>query len=196
MIKTGCMFAICLMLLVHTKVRDVSAQTPTHKLFLLEDDTRKEWCVYANESQWKSQVASSGAARVATMYYSDARLTSVDITTEDETGDWIVFDHYALSATGDIQQVQRKVNILPGDRSVSETFLVLDGKAKLQTRTTTSLSAGDKLTDAEHWLPRVRVVTRLKNFPFVSLTTVKYSDVLSKGKTCAAVSTDASKFSP
>jgi len=89
-----------------------------------------------------------------------------------------------LANAGDLKELQRRVNILPGDRSVSETHLISNQKAKLQNRTTTSLSTGEKPTSSEEWLPEVFVATRLKNFPFRALTTVKYSDGALKGRIC------------
>jgi hypothetical protein len=184
MAKTAPMLATALLALaVQAQVAPV--QTTHNKVFLLGDDGRKEWCAYASDSLWKERVASTGAATVATMTFSNARLTSVEVTTEDEAGDWMVFDHYTLSAAGDLENLRRRYNILPGDRSVSETYLFADGKAKLQNRETTSLTTGEKLTAGEKWLPEVRFATRLKDFPFAPLTMLKYSDVLSKGKICA-----------
>jgi len=130
---------------------------------------------------------------VATMDFSNGHLTSIDVTTQDEAGDWMVFDHYTLGNAGDLKELQRRVNILPGDRSVSETYLISDQKAKLQNRTTTSLSTGEKPTSSEEWLPEVFVVARLKDFPFRAQTTVKYSDVASKGRICVPAQSSATR---
>jgi len=121
---------------------------------------------------------------VATMDFSDNQLTLIDLTTEDEAGDWMVFDHYTINVAGEPEILLRKSNILPGDRSVTLTYLILDGKAKLQKRMTTSLTTGEKFTGPENLLPRVPVITRRADFPFRSLNAAKYADVLSKGKIC------------
>jgi hypothetical protein len=185
MLKIGYTVALVVMLSTESAIPSTSAQTEAKKLFLLSDDHRKEWCAYASESTWKSQVELSGAGTVATLDFSSGHITLIDVTTEDEAGDWAVFDHYSLTDAGELQQLRRKVNILPGDRSVAETYTITERKARLQNRTTTSLSTGEKLKNAEEWLPEVRVVTRLSDFPFAALTTLKYSDVLSKSKICA-----------
>jgi hypothetical protein len=177
-------FLALILLAVALKAQEAPPQTSPHMFFLVEDEHRKQWCAYSSESSWKSQVDSLDAATVATMNFSDDHLAAIDITSEDEAGDWMVFDQYALSNHGDVQELRRMANILPGDRSVVETYLIVNGNAKLQNRTTTSLRTGEKLTSPEDWLPEVRVFTRLRDFPFARLTTVRYSDALSKGKIC------------
>ena len=137
-------------------------------MFLVYDDHLKKWCAYAKESSWKSQVAALAADTVASMHFSEGRLISIDVTTQDETGDWMVFDHYTIETGGNLQQLRRRINILPGDRSVSEIYLIAIGKAKLQSRATTSLTTGKELTGSEDWLPEVPTFSRLGDFSFAA----------------------------
>jgi hypothetical protein len=167
------------------------AHLPPSRLFLLSDSGRNEWCIFANEQLWRSQVESTGASLVATMDILDGHLKAIDLTTEDEAGDWMVFDHYTIAVNGDLQDVRRKSNILPGDRSVVETYSIAEGKAKLLSRTTTSLSTGKKLTNPEDWLPEVPITTRINDFPFAPLAKVTYAEILSKRRICTIDLTSA-----
>ena len=169
-----------------TQIPDSSVQPAHSSVFLVYDGHNKEWCAYTNESSWKSKVDSSDAAIVATLNYSRSRLESIDVTTDDEAGDWTVFDHYTLTQIGSIGQLERRVNILPGRRSVLETYTLAGEKPKLKSRETTVLTTGKKLSDGETWLPDVRIAARVADFQFASLAKMKYSEILSKGKVCSA----------
>ena len=190
--KATPMLAIIAVLCGQSAVQKPSGKRVSNELFLVNDEQRNEWCAYANESLWKSQVDTVGADTVATLSFFETHLTSIEVTTQDETGDWLMIDHYTLGTAGDIKQLQRRANILPGDRSVSETFSITNGKAKLEKRDTTSLTPGQKLTSTEDWVPPVPIVTRLEDFPFAPLTALKHSEVNSKGKICAQVHSAAS----
>jgi hypothetical protein len=161
-------------------------QTEQIKLFILHDVKQRQWCIYASESQWKSDVNSSGAPTVASLEFEAGHLNAVDLTHQDEAGDWIVYDQYELGRTGELQQDQREIRILPGDRLVKEVYLIRDGIAHKQNSNTQSLSTGQKLTNVEDWLPDVPVISRLKDFPFAPLIGVDRSRILAKGKICDA----------
>lgn len=158
---------------------------PTNELFLVADEHNAEWCAYRDEASWRSRVDALGADTIATFSFSNDHLTSIEVTTQDETVDWLVIDNYTLGDSGEPSQLQRRANILPGDRSVVETFLIIDGKLKLKDRSTTSLKTGQKLKSTEQWIPEVPIITRKKDFPFADLMKMKYSDVIAKGKACS-----------
>ena len=145
----------------------------------------RQWCIYASESQWKLDVNSLGATTVASLKFATGHLQAVDLTHQDEAGDWIVYDHYELGQTGDLRRDQREIRILPGDRLVEEIYLIRDGVVDKQNSSTKSLSTGQKLTNGEDWLPDVPVVSRLKDFPFAPLLDVDRSRILAKGKICS-----------
>jgi hypothetical protein len=183
---TGTRVLAALAIISATWISHAIAQQPVRRsIFLASDDHQKEWCAFTDEASWKSKVELSDAAIVATLNYSNSRLDSIDVTTEDEAGDWTVFDHYTLSQRGVLERLERKANILPGRRSVLETYALADGKIKLSSRETKPLTAGQKPI-SETWLPDVRVAARLGDFQFASLARMKYSEIQSKGTVCVA----------
>jgi len=159
----------------------------TSKIFIANDADHHQWCAYPTQSAWQSDVKLFGSGIVATLTSAQGRLSSIEVTTEDEAGDWIVYDHYTVSTDGTLQEDKRKINILPGDRSVEESYLIRDGKAKKQSSTTKSLSTGKSLASSEDWVPEVSVIARLKDFPFASLIrTATDTDSLLRGRECVA----------
>jgi hypothetical protein len=155
------------------------------KLFLAIGADSQEWCIYTDEARWKSDIASLGSSSVGTLDYSGDRLSAIDVTQEDETGDWIVYDHYSVSPDNRPTQDSRRINILPGDRTVNETYAIENGHAERRSSLTRSLSTGQAPSNSEKWLPDVPVFVDLHDFPFVSLIPHKYSENLSDGKRCA-----------
>lgn len=154
--------------------------------FLLEDAKQERWCAYGNKSLWTSDVQSFAASVVATVEYSGDHLSKISVTEEDEAGDWIVYDHYAVGEKGNILGLNRIINILPGDRSEEETYIVVNGKAKKQSSISRKLSTKEVLTvqKEKDWLPDVPIVTRLSDFPFASLIIGKRVRVSLSEKKC------------
>jgi len=160
------------------------AQSKTTKILFLEDVDHKEWCAYANESIWKSTVDSLGAMTVGSLNYEKDQLSAVDVTEDDETGDWIVYDHYTVDPRGEPSWNKRKINILPGDRTIDETYQIQNGKATRRSSSIRSLSTGKNLSDPERWLPKVAIITRATDFPFAALIAQKYPETFSQSKVC------------
>jgi hypothetical protein len=162
------------------------AQTADTKLYLLHDEARHQWCSYTSEGAWEKERDSIGTGEVGALEYSGGDLAEIDATYSDETGDWIVYDRYFVEPSGKIARLERKSNILPGDRSVEEVFVIASGKAQRQSIETRSLVTGEPKTspDEETWLPKIQIVTRVQRFPFRALVRLKYSPGSSKEKSC------------
>ena len=164
------------------------AQSAAKKIFALQDDEHQQWCAFTTESAWKSRVDALSAIRVATVEYLDDRPSTISITEEDEAGDWIVYDRYSLDRRGAIQKLSRTTNVLPGDRSVTEEFLIRNGKANKQATTYKSLSTGTAAVGpGTARLPDVPVLTSVQPFPLVSLLEKGRSELLAKGTVCAQI---------
>jgi hypothetical protein len=166
------------------------AQSTGKRFFLLEDAEHHQWCAYGNESEWTSEVKSLTALMVATLEYSGDQVSKIAVTEEDEAGDWIVYDHYLIGDKGEIRELKRTINILPGDRSEEETYLVLDGKAKKQSSNSRKLSTKEVLPaqqEQKDWLPNVPIIPRLQDFPFAALISGKHLEPASSGKVCVPV---------
>ena len=148
----------------------VSAQAKAYKVFLLEDAGNDQWCSYITESRWKAKVHELGAMTVATLSYSNDHLTQIDVTETDETGDWTVYDRYFLDGHGQLVKLSRLLNVLPGDRSVSQTFSISNGKATRTASSEKRLSTGKAVTSpAAEWLPDLPIKTGTSMFPFSPL---------------------------
>lgn len=186
--RPGAILSGILFLLGALVVNSALAQSTGKRLFLLEDAEHHQWCAYGSESEWASEVKSLTARVVATLEYSGDHVSKISVTEEDEAGDWTVYDHYVIDEKGQIRELKRTINILPGDRSEDETYLVLDGKAKKQASDSRRLSTKEALPEKEKdWLPNVPIVTRVRDFPFASFILEKHPELSSTGKVCVPV---------
>lgn len=160
-----------------------SGQAKTAKVFLLEDTASNQWCAYDEEAAWNTAVRDAGAMTVGTLTYSNDLLLRIDVTETDETGDWIVYDHYFLDDHGRIEKLSRMINVLPGDMSVSQMFSIRNGKAKKIATSEKQLSTGKPLTSPKPvWLPDLLIKTRTNVFPFSGL--LEHSDLRTASKIC------------
>jgi hypothetical protein len=150
------------------------------------DSENGKSCVYADESIWKSDIQKTGASRVAVSESINGNVHSIDITQGDEAGDWMVFDHYSFAKDGTVNALTRKINIIPGDRSVDEVYKVQDGKLIKTDSTVRSLTGDGNPTTDDTWLPVVPMFNRLTNFPFASLLRSTPSQVTAAGRICTS----------
>jgi hypothetical protein len=163
-----------------------SAQTKASKVFLLEDAGNNQWCSYLSESTWKAKVQEAGATTVGTLIYSNDHLSQIDVTETDESGDWTVYDHYFFDEHGRMVKLSRLLNVLPGDRSVSQTFSIRNGKAEKISTSEKQLSNGKPVTKpAGDWLPDVAIDTNLDMFPFSAL--LNRPGLRTSARSCAKV---------
>jgi hypothetical protein len=147
-----------------------STQAKAPKVFLLEDPGTTQWCAYNAEATWNARVLDVGAMRVGTLTYSNDHLSTIDATETDESGDWTVYDHYFLNDRSQIVKLSRMINVLPGDKSIVQTFMISDGKAAKVGTTAKQLSTGKPLTLPKSvWLPELTVRTEIRTFPFSAL---------------------------
>jgi hypothetical protein len=121
---------------------------------------------------------------VGTVDFWNSHVSAVSLTEEDDAGDWIVYDRYSLDGSGAIRTLDRTINILPGDRSEREVFLINGGKANKRSTASLRLSTGKPIPPSKDWIPDVPVVTNVKEFPFWSLIDSKSLEVWSKGRAC------------
>lgn len=145
---------------------------PAAKAFLLENTASRQWCAYTKKSTWKAAVHSVGAMTVGALVFSNDNLRQIYLTETDGPGDWTAYDHYFLEGRGTIVKLARIINVLPGDRSVLETYAVRDGTAKTIATTVRRLGAGKPLASPKPvWLPDLPVAAKTRAFPFSGLLT-------------------------
>lgn len=163
-----------------------SAQSKAPSVFFLEDTARNQWCAFNSEAPWNAAVQDAGAMTVGALTYSNDLLSQLDVTETDESGDWTVYDHYFVDEHGQLVRLSRMINILPGDRSVSQTFSISEGKATKTATTAKQLSSGKPLTSPKPiWLPKLPIETNIKMFPFAAL--LERSDLRTSNKSCVKI---------
>jgi hypothetical protein len=155
-------------LLLHAGI--ASAPAKASKVFLLEDAGNNQWCSNISEPTWKTKVQETGAMTVGAVIYSNDHLAEIDVTETDESGDWTVYDHYLFDDHGQMVKLTRLLNVLPGDRSVSQVFSIRNGKAKKTGTSEKQLSSGKPVGAPKgDWLPDVTIEADPKMFPFSAL---------------------------
>jgi hypothetical protein len=164
----------------------VSTQTKAPRIFFLEDNGKAQWCAFNSEATWKTAIQDTQAMTVGTLTYSDDHLSQIDVTETDESGDWTVYDQYFLDDQGCIVKLSRMINVLPGDRSVSQFFSIREGRATKTLTTVRRLSTGKALTSPKPiWLPELPVETSVKMFAFSRL--LRYPGLRTTIKTCVQI---------
>jgi hypothetical protein len=161
----------------------VSGQKGPREIPYLEDARSRQWCAFDTQSEWQAAVNNTRSMRVGTLIYPDGLLSEIHFNQEDEAGDYIVYDDYFVDARGSIVKLSRKINILPGRRSVVQVFSVMNGKAKKTGETATDLSTGEPLISPRPiWLPNLPIHTSIRAFPFSEL--VGKPGLTNSTKTC------------
>lgn len=167
-----------------------AARVAAKTLYFLRDDHDKRWCGYADKSRLEAQVRSLGAMVVGGVDYTNGRVTTVDITEEDETGDWAVNDEYTLDENERMRTLKRTINIIPGNTSEEQVFRVQGGKAIKLRSTYRDLRTGKPTNSRADWFEPSPVITSLQAFPFWMLIATKRQVVWTAGEACIP---DASK---
>jgi hypothetical protein len=181
------MVSAVLLSLGSVSTNDALGQTILRRVFLLQDSEHQHWCAYRTESAWASEVKSLSSPVVASFEYADGRVSKVSVTEEDEAGDWIAYDAYALNENGDIEALRRTFNILADDRKVDVTYAIKDGKAMEVAKTSRRLSTKEILPSQKDWLPGVPTFTRVQDFPFFPILADKHPEAWPKGRKCSAI---------
>lgn len=177
-------YGFFLLLLLGSKAfGGVGTQSKIRQLYLLEDADHKRWCAFDKKSTWQSKVNKISAMWVAKVVYIDDYVSAVNITEEDQTGDWIVYDKYSLDK-GVFRTLNRLINVLPEDRSVRQVFVIDSGKARGRTAIHTRLSTGKAITPATDLLPDIPVFTNIHALPFSVLMGDRRFEVWTKGELC------------
>ena len=161
-------------------------QSANKNVYLMEDDEHHQWCGYRTEAAWRSEVDAVSSSVFAIVDYANDHVASIRLTTGDTpgAGDWVVFDTYSLDANGKLRGLKRVMNVLPGDRSEHEEWLIQNGKATKQRSTTLSLETQKPAQRPDAELPRVPIITNVERFPFWPLTRDKGQEIVAKGKVC------------
>ena len=159
-------------------------RTPGKAVYFLKDDSHKQWCAYANESRFKTQIQSLKAMIVGGADYADGRLLTARVTETDETGDWAVNDEYTYNKSGKIQALKRTINILPEDFSEEQIFVIENGRAVKQRSVYRELRTGKVSQKSVNGFEAPPVITNTEGFPFSDLIGSKRYEVWSKGSVC------------
>jgi hypothetical protein len=139
---------------------------------------------------WQDEVGKISALRVGTLDYINDHITTLDVTEESESGDWVVYDHYSFDEDGILSKLNRTINILPGDRSVKSVFVIHNNRAKKRSTVALKLSTGKLVSLSKEWLPHIPIITNAQAFHFSPLIDAKQFkiQILSQGRMCIQVS--------
>lgn len=161
-------------------------QSVNKSVYLMEDDEHHQWCGYRTEIAWNSDIGAVSAQASAIVDYANDHIAFIRLTTVDwpGAGDWAVFDTYSLDPNGKLLGLKRAINVLPGDRSEHEEWLIQNGKATKQRSTTLSLETQKPAERSKTELPKVPIVTSLERFPFWPLIRDKVQEIAAMGKVC------------
>jgi hypothetical protein len=158
------------------------------EIFFLEDDQRRQWCGYSDQSEWKSAVQSLSAMIVGGVAYLKDRVSVIHVTETDESGDWAVYDEYTLDQNGRLQKLKRTINVLPGRITEDQIFRIENGKAIQESRSSRELGTGKPTQfPGGNWRPDLPVITNVQAFPFWPLILDARAEILAKGKACVPV---------
>jgi hypothetical protein len=160
-------------------------KTTADTLYFLNSD--EEWCVYTNESRWRSEMAAGDT--VGTIEYAGTRVSRIRVTTPDDpgAGDWMVFDVYSLDRTEKLHLLERTINVLPGHISQLEIWRIDKGKAVRQSGISRDLDTLKPRQEPEDWLPDVPVYTSPDAIPVWPLFRHREKSLTITGKACATV---------
>lgn len=161
-------------------------QLVNKSVYFLEDHQQHQWCGYRTERAWNSDIDAVSAEVSGIVDYANGHIMSVRLATVDwpGAGDWAIFDTYSLDANGKLSSLKRVINVLPGDRSEHEEWLIQDGKATKQRSSTLSLETQKPAERPAVELPRMAIVTSIERFPFWPLIRDKEQEIGAKGKVC------------
>jgi hypothetical protein len=152
----------------------------------LKDDAHQQWCGYSSEAKMKDQVQPLNALVLGCAKYVNGHVSVLRITETDETGDWAVNDEYTLNNAEKIVTLKRTINILPGNTSEEQLFIIENGKAAKQGSVYRELRTGRATQRSADWFQPLPVFTDKQAFPFSSLLIGKRFDVWAKGKVCVS----------
>jgi hypothetical protein len=177
--------AIAAVLSVTVAAQSGSEQKGSTKSFLLEDSTAQKWCLFSSQALWKSKIQSLSATTVATVEYTHKDLSSIDVTEEGESGDWIVYDNYSVSS-GKLVRLRRKCNVLPENVSVEQVFRIENGRGVIEKTAIRDLKTKRPIKNHDIDLPDVPIIVDLQKFPFSALIGASITPG-QKQETCVSV---------
>lgn len=167
------------------------AQGSRQTIYFYEDPkpTPTQWCAVAGKTAWNAALEQTETLNYGALIYTDRRLKEIVWTQDYESGDGKIIDTYSLDPTGKPVRLSRRINVLPGDRSILQRFSIREGKATKTGETFQQLSTGKPVSGAKFALmPKVAVLTRKKTFPFSGLLSTNPPKIA--GRTCVPNSGD------
>ena len=153
-------------------------------LYFLKDDLSQQWCAYAGETEFKTQVKDRAAFVLGGADYADGHLVAVHLTQADDTGDWVVKDDYTFDKDGNIESLKRTINIVPEDTSEEQRFIIKNGKVLPQSHVLRKLHLGKASQKSVTGFDAPRIITIAADFPFSEFLGSKRDEVWSKGSVC------------
>jgi len=115
-------------------------------------------------------VANAHASEVGEIAFAPGLKPSrIEVTTEAESGDWIVYDRYRVGADGEPSSLTREVHIAQGDIRIREEYALANGTATRTLQVRVGRDGKVMPGRLPHDLPQLPIARTLKNFPFEAL---------------------------
>jgi hypothetical protein len=166
-----------------------SAQTTAKKadVTLYFRNSDEQWCAYTSESTLRKEL--EAGETVGTVEFNGTRISRVRVTTPDDpgAGDWMMFDVYTVDASGNLRSLERTINVLPGNISQLETWLIDRGKAVKKSSLVRDLDTLKPKQGEADWVPDVQILTKLASLPVWPLVRDGGKSMATTGKACFTV---------
>ncbi len=122
---------------------------------------------------------------VADVTYSKGRLSAIQMTQWDESGDWVVGDTYLLDDDGGLLKVARVTYNFSLGITQDRSFRIRNGKAVMERSASRATRTGEPTEDLSgDDVPDVAVVVNSRSFPFWRIIRDRHEEVLLKGRVC------------
>src|ERR1700722_7861078 len=124
-----------------------AAATDNRSLYLLAAEDGS-WCGYRSEEVWKAEMKSRGSVLVAAkVEYVNEHVTTVAVTTNDESGDWTTYDKYTLSSGEQPSNLERTI-VIPDGLKQEQSWSIKNGHATQEKSTNRNVATNQVIPDA------------------------------------------------
>lgn len=185
--RSGSAFGVGLVCLTLASGGTATGQPHRREIFVAEDEQHHQWCGHTNKAVSKKFSEEVSSFITVAIQYADSRIEKIHVAEGDESGDWNVDDQYTFDSTGKVISVSRVIDNFTIGVTQAEEYRREGGKLNRKTskswsrrtRESAPLLSGD-------YLPEVRLVTDVTEFPFWQFLRTKGREVLSQGRACSS----------
>ena len=162
------------------------------EIFLVENGNRLQWCAYASKSDSEIDRKVLNAMSVASVKYTNGRISAAEVTEWDESGDWNVDDEYTIDGSGTIQALTRTIDNFTEGITQEEKYKIQNGKATKEKSSAKDRRNGQPAEELSSYdFPTLPIITTVRGFEFFPLISDAGRRANSTGKACITVTRPA-----